>query len=314
MIDYGNKCDAKSIYGDALVSIGERNENVVVVEADLMKASGSEAFKKRFPKRHFNVGVAEQDLLGFAAGLAAMGKIPFASSFACFISQRACDQAVNSVAYNKYNVKMIGSYAGLTSEKNGGTHISVEDLAIFRSMPNVIVADPADAVEFVKMLEFALRYEGPVYIRENKGEFPVIFDNEYQVTPGTSVVLRGGKDIGLITTGIATQEGIKACELLEAEGISVRHVHMPFIKPIDKFEIIKTARITKRLVTVENHSIYGGLGSAVAETLCEEFPSILTRLGMQDCFGETAKLDYLIKKFGIDASGIATHIHKVIGQ
>lgn len=305
---FNNVCDTKETYGKTLVTLGEQNDRIVVVEADLMKASGSEAFYKKYPKRHFNVGIAEQDLVGFSAGLAAMGKIAFASSFACFISQRGCDQAINSVAYNQFNVKLIGSYAGLTSEKNGGTHISIEDIGIFRSIPGFQVIDPADGMEFAAALNYAVGHEGPVYIRQNKGKFLNLFAENYNLSEGKAVVLSDGWDVGLITTGIATQEGVKAAERLRKAGISVRHVHMPFIKPIDEKEICDTAKKTKFLVTVENHSVYGGLGSAVAEVVCEKGPTCLYRLGMQDCFGETAELKYLLSKFGIDADSIANSI------
>jgi transketolase len=314
MIILREKLDSKKVYGEVLVKLGEKNPNVVVLEADLMKASGSDPFLAKFPERHFNVGIAEQDLIGTAAGLAAMGKIPFASSFACFASQRACDQAVNSVAYNKFNVKIVGSYAGLTSEKNGGTHISVEDLAIFRSMPNMVVIDPGDGVEFAQALEFAAEYEGPVYIRSNKGNFPTFLEESYRFQLGKAIVLSEGNDIGLITTGITTLEGIKACEGLAVAGIRVRHVHMPSLKPIDAAEIITTAMQTKRLVTVENHSIIGGLGSAVAEVLTEGYPVRLKRMGLNDCFGETAKLDYLMEKFGISASHIVKQVKEFLKQ
>ena len=304
----GNKIytetDTNKVYGETLCRLGERCPDLVVVEADLMKASGSILFKERFPLRHLNVGIAEQDLLGFATGLALAGKIPFASSFACFISQRACDQAVNAVAYNRSNVKMIGTYAGLTSEKNGGTHISVLDLAIFRSIPYVEVYDPGDAVEFAAILEYALEHNGPVYIRSNKGINGVFHEPGFQFKSGKAEVLRDGSDVGLVTTGISTIQGILACELLESAGINARHIHMASVKPVDRKEIEDTAKKTGCIVTVENHSINGGLGSAVAESLCETCPAPLLRLGFPDCFGETASLNYLEHKFGIDAEGI----------
>ena len=307
-----DKKDTNKTYGETLARLGEKCQELVVVEADLMKASGSLPFKEKFPKRHLNVGISEQDLLGFAAGLALAGKIPFASSFACFISQRACDQAVNAVAYNRANVKMIGSYAGLTGEKNGGTHISVLDLAIFRCIPHIQVFDPGDAVEFAAILEYALEYDGPVYIRSNKGIHGVFHEAGFKFEAGKAEVLREGDDIGLITTGISTLQGILACEELERAGICARHIHMPCIKPPDRIEIAKTAEITGKIVTVENHSINGGLGGAVAEALCECYPAKLKRLGLPDCFGETAKLDWLQHKFGIDADGIVSAVNEFL--
>ena len=291
-------------YGETLVRMGERLPQLVVVEADLAKASGSIPFKERFPDRFLEVGIAEQDLLGFASGLAFAGKIPFASSFAWCMSQRACDQAVNAVAYNRANVKLVGSYAGLTAEKNGGTHISVLDLSIFRSIPFFQVFDPGDAVEFAACIEYALEYEGPVYIRSNRGVHGVFHRPGYKFMPGKAEVLREGGDLGLITTGITTAQGILACEELAVGGINVRHVHMPTIKPFDREEVARTAELTGSIITAENHSVYGGLGSAVAEALCEVYPARLKRLGIPDRFGETAKLDFLLSKFGIDCENI----------
>ncbi|MCD4678867.1 MAG: transketolase family protein [Bacteroidales bacterium] len=310
MIELGEPRDTKKTYCGTLMKLTEKNPNIVVVEADLAAASGTWDFRDTYPERFYNVGVAEQNLIGFATGLSLMGKVPFAATFSSFLSQRACDQAVNSVAFNIANVKMVGTYAGLLNEKNGGTHISVEDLAIFRSMPNIVVIDPGDAIEFTKVLEFASTYDGPVYIRHNKGNFPTFFKETYEFKLGKSVLLDDGNDIGLITTGITTLDAIKACEELKSEGISVRHVHMPTIKPIDRKEIVKTAEKLNKIVTVENHSVIGGLGSAVAEVLCEEHPVKLIRLGFQDCFGETATADYLKDKFGISTS----HIKKTIKQ
>jgi len=299
-----DKKDMGKTYGETLVNMGGKCPDLVVVEADLAKASGSIPFKEKFPERFLEVGIAEQDLLGFASGLAFAGKIPFVSSFAWCLSQRACDQAVNAVAYNRANVKLVGSYAGLTAEKNGGTHISVLDLSIFRSIPYYQVFDPGDAVEFAACLEYALEYDGPVYIRSNRGMHGVFRQPGFKFTVGRAEVLREGADLGLITTGITTAQGILACEELAKDGINVRHIHMPTIKPADSEEIARTAELTGSIITVENHSIYGGLGSAVAETLCEKFPARLKRLGIPDRFGETAKLDFLLSMFGIDYKSI----------
>lgn len=304
--------DTNATYGETVTALAAEDSRIVTVEADLMKASGSAPFKERFPERMFNVGIAEQDAMGFAAGLAAMGKIPFAAGFACFMAQRACDQAQNSVAYNRFNVKVIGTYAGLTSEKNGGTHISIDDLAIYRNMPNFEVYDPGDPNEFEAILRYAATHEGPVYIRSNKGKYPTFTPRGREFVPGRAEILSEGTDVGLITTGITTVEGINAAAELEKTGISVRHVHMPSIKPIDREAIAETARKTKILVTVENHTVNGGLGSAVAEVLCEEQPARLVRLGLQDHFGETAKLRYMMHKYGIDDEAIAETVRKLV--
>ena len=299
-----DKKDMAKTYGETLIRMGERRPQLVVVEADLAKATGSMPFREKYPHRFMEVGIAEQDLLGFASGLALAGKIPFVSSFAWCLSQRACDQAVNAVAYNRANVKLVGSYAGLTAEKNGGTHISVLDLSIFRSIPYFQVFDPGDAVEFAACLEYALEYEGPVYIRSNRGVHGVFHRPDYKFISGKAEVLREGEDLGLITTGITTEQGILASEELAKEGINVRHIHMPTIKPADVGEIARTAVLTDNIITAENHSIYGGLGSAVAEALCEKHPARLKRLGIPDRFGETAKLGFLLDRFGIDCKNI----------
>lgn len=299
---------SKVAYGNTLVKLVQKGYDVVSLEADLMKASGSETFKKEYPERHFNVGIAEQNLLGVAAGMAAMGKVPFAATFSSFISQRACDQAVNAVAYNNFNVKLCGTYAGLSSEKNGGTHISVEDIAIFRCMPNMRVVVPADCVELEQAMEAAAAYEGPVYIRIARGPLDRIFPYDYKFEFGRSVVLQEGSDVSLITTGITTHEGLLACEAVKKKGISVRHIHMPTVKPIDREAVLRAARETGVIVTAENHSRLGGLGSAVSEIVSEECPVKVFRLGMNDCFGETATLDWLLDQFGISAGHIETAI------
>jgi transketolase len=296
--------DTGKTYGETLVRLAEKNPAIVVLEADLAKASGSGPFKEKYPNRYYDVGIAEQNLFSFSAGLAAMGKIPFASTFACFASQRGCDQIMNSVAYNMFNVKIIGTYAGLTSEKNGGTHISVADLAIFRSMPGMIVIDPGDALEFSHAIEEAANHTGPVYIRSNKGAFPVFHTGMFRFTIGKAQVLREGSGVSLIATGIVTQEAIRACEKAEKAGIHVRLVHMPTIKPIDAEEIITCAEKTGTIISAENHSIMGGLGSAITEVVCARKPCPVIRLGLRDCFGETATLDYLLHKHGIDAETI----------
>jgi transketolase len=234
-----------------------------------------------------------------------MGNIAFPATFSSFISQRGCDQAVNAVAYNKFNVKIIGTYGGLTSEKNGGTHIGVEDIAIFRSMPNMVVISPGDCVELKQVLFAAVSHEGPMFLRLPKGPLKTFHKPDYKFEIGKAVKLQDGNDVALITSDITTAEGIKASEILSDSGISVYHLHMPTIKPIDKEAILEAAERTKKIFTVENHSIYGGLGSAVAEVIAESGCAVkVIRLGIQDCFGETGTLDWLMKKFKIDSDAI----------
>ncbi len=241
-----------------------------------------------------------------------MGKVPFASTFSNFISQRACDQAVIAAAYNRFNVKLCGSYAGLTSEKNGATHISVEDVAIFRSMPNMVVIDPADCVELASAMEVIAGYDGPVYLRMSRGPLNTIFPDDYSFTIGRSIWLRDGTDATIITSGITTEQGIAAAKDLDSEGIQVRQIHMPTLKPIDREAVLTAAKETGAIVTVENHSILGGLGSAVSEIVCDEWPVPVTRLGMSDAFGETATLDWLMEKFGMTAAHIVSAVKCVL--
>jgi len=306
----GSRIATKDTYGQTLLRLGQENPRVVALEADLMKASGSTVFKNAFPERHFQVGIAEQNMVSIAAGMAAMGLIPFASTFACFLSQRACDQVINSVAYNKFNVKLCGSYAGLTSEKNGGTHISVEDLAIFRAMPNMVVLVPGDCVELSQAMEAAAAYDGPVYIRIARGNLTTIFSRDDAFTIGKARLLAEGSDVALVTTGITTWQGMKASQTLREKGIDVRHIHMPTIKPIDRDIIVRAADETGCIVTVENHSRIGGLGSAVAEVVCEECPVTVHRMGIDDMFGKTANLDYLMDFFGISAPHIVERVEQ----
>lgn len=300
--------DTNETYGNKLLDLAKKYPQLVVLEADLGKASGSEVFYNAHPDRYYNFGVAEQNMVGFAAGLASIGKIPFASTFACFLSQRACDQVVNSVAYNRQNVKLIGTYAGLTSEKNGGTHISVADIAIIRAIPHMVIMDAGDAVELEQILEFAAGYDGPVYIRTNKGKYPVFHDSQYRYEFNKAEVLSKGTDVGLITTGLTTFQGLEAVKELKELGISVYHLHMPTIKPIDKSAIAECMNATGWIVTAENHSVIGGLGMAVAAVSTETVPGKVTRLGLADCFGETATLDYMMAKHCIDTAGIVKTI------
>lgn len=291
-------------FGKTLVELGEKNEDIVVLEADLMKCSGSEPFMKRFPERHFQIGIQEQNMIAIAAGLALSGKIPFASTFANFASKRALDQVSISVAYNKANVKICGDYAGFTSARNGGTHIAVQDIAIFRSMPNMTVIAPADPIELKKAMEAVVEYYGPVYLRKAKDPMIHVHDGNYEFEIGKADVLRYGHDVALISTGVMTGYALKAADELAKEGIESKVVNMSTIKPLDIEEVFKSAEETKAIVTVENHSILGGLGSAVAEILSEYNPTIMKRVGIRDKFGETATFDWLRKRNSMDVSHI----------
>jgi len=302
----------KETFGQTLVELGEIDPRIVVLDADLMKVSGTHLFLEKYPERHFQIGIAESNMVGIAAGLAAMGKVPFLSTFANFAARRACDQAAMAVAYNRFNVKICGDYAGLTADVNGATHISVEDIAIYRSMPNMIVIVPGDCIELKQAIRVIAEYDGPVYLRKAKGPLYNIFPADYEFVIGKAVVIKQGFDVSLITTGITTWEGRKACEILKAQGINVRHIHMPTIKPIDKEEILRAAKETGAIITVENHSRLGGLGSAVTEVVCDEYPVPVVRLGINDSFGETATLEWLMDKFEINADHIVNNVKNVI--
>ena len=291
-------------FGKTLVELGEKNENIVVLEADLMKCSGSRYFMERFPERHFQVGIAEQNMMAIAAGLALSGKIPFASTFANFATKRACDQVSISIAYNKANVKICGDYAGFTSAKNGGTHSSVQDIAIMRSMPNMTVIAPADLTELEKAIKAIVEFDGPVYLRKVKDPMPEIYGENYKFKIGKADVLRYGSDVTLISTGIMTGYALSAADELKEDGIEAKVVNMSTIKPLDTEEVLKSAEETKAIVTVENHNILGGLGSAVAEVLAENNPTILKRVGIKDKFGETATFDWLREHNNMDTSDI----------
>jgi transketolase len=308
----GEAVDPRDPYGEALVRLGRQDSRVVVLEADLMKASGSILFKNEFPERHFNVGIAEQNLVSVAAGLASMGKIPFASAFAGFLSQRACDQDVNAVCYNNLGVKLVGTYGGLTQEKNGGMHIGVEDLAIFRCMPNMTVVVPCDCVELQSAMEAVAKYPGPVYLRVARGPMKTIMPPDYRFEIGKAVILGEGTDVTLITTGITTWEGKVARETLAARGISARHVHMPTVKPIDRSEVLRAAKETGAIVTVENHSRLGGLGGSVAEIVCDECPVPVCRVGIDDRFGQTATLDWLMREYGVTSGHVVDAVGGVL--
>ena len=297
-------------YGKTLVELGEENEDIVVLEADLMKASGTKVFQERFPDRLFQVGVAEQNMTGIAAGLAASGKIPFANTFAVFATKRACDQVSISVAYPRLNVKIGGTYSGL-SVAYGATHQSVEDIAIMRSMPNMVVIAPADTIELSKAVREIARYDGPVYLRMVRGKMPRIFDDGHKFKIGKASILRDGGAATIISTGVMTSKAINAADILKSEGIKVRVINMPTIKPIDEEAIVNAARDTGAIVTVENHNVIGGLGSAVCEVVCKNCCVPVRRVGINDKFGYTGPFDWSLKYFKFDVPDIVNAVKDI---
>ena len=297
-------------YGNTLLELAQENPDIVVLEADLMKATGTTAFREKFPDRLFQVGVAEQNMIGMAAGLAASGKIPFANTFAVFAAKRACDQVSISVAYPRLNVKIGGTYSGL-SVAYGATHQSVQDIAIMRSIPNMVVVAPADTIELSKAVREIARYDGPVYLRMARGTMPRIFNDDHQFTIGKASLLRDGKAATIIATGVMTSKALDAADILENEGIPVRVLNMPTIKPIDELAIVDAVEDTGAIVTVENHSVIGGLGSAVCEVVCKNRPVPVKRVGINDKFGTTGPFNWALKYFNFDVPDIVKAVKSI---
>ena len=298
------KKSTRVAYGEALVKLGKVNKDVVVLEADLSKSTMTAYFKKEFPERHINVGIAEADLIGTAAGFATTGKIPFASTFALFAAGRAYDQIRNSVAYPKLNVKICPTHAGVSLGEDGGSHQSVEDLALMRAIPGMVVLSPADAVETEKMIFAAAEYEGPVYVRLGRLNIPVLFDDNYKFEIGKSVTLTEGNDVAILATGLMVYEATEAAKQLAEQGIKARVVNVSTIKPLDEETVLKAAKECKFIVTSEEHSVIGGLGSAVSEFLSENHPTKVIKHGIQDVFGQSADGDTMLNNYKLRAKDI----------
>ena len=303
---------AYNIYEQVLQEAGREREDLVVIDADLARASQTKLFKESFPERYFNVGIAEQNMTGIAAGFSLSGRPVIISTFSVFLTKRACDQVSISIAYPKLNVKLIGIESGLSSGRNGASHQAVEDLAIMRAMPNMTVMAPLDAVEIRQAVRAAVNYQGPVYMRMRRGKVPIIFSTDYTFKWGKGLTLREGKEVCIISTGIMTEVALEAAELLSKEGIEAEVLHLHTLKPLDVEAIILAARKTGAVVTAENHNIVGGLGGAIAEVLGENLPTPLKRIGIQDLFGETGTHDYLFKKFRLTAMDIMKAAREVI--
>ncbi len=287
-------------YGKALVELGEENENVVVLDADLSKSTKTAGFGEVYSERFFNAGVAEQNLIGLAAGLSTTGKIPFASSFAMFATGRAFEIIRNSIGYPRLNVKICATHAGITVGEDGASHQALEDIACMRTIPNMTVIVPSDGVEAMKAVKRIAEFEGPVYLRLGRSGVPVINDHEnYKFEIGKGITLKEGGDITIIATGLMVHEALKAAERLEEKGVEARVLNLHTIKPIDRELIIKAAEETGTVITAEEHNIIGGLGSAVAEVLSENMPVPLKRIGVEDTFGESGKPAELLEKYGL---------------
>ncbi len=299
------KIATRDSYGNALAELGRLHDDVVVLDADLAGATKTAIFKKEFPERFIDCGIAEGNMIGVAAGLATTGKVPFASSFAMFAAGRAFEQVRNSVAYPKNNVKIGATHAGISVGEDGATHQCNEDIALMRAIPGMVVLNPSDDVEARAAVFAAYEYQGPVYMRFGRLAVPVINDNpDYKFELGKGIVLREGKDVAIIATGLEVAESLVAAEKLAADGIDAKVINIHTIKPLDKELVIAAAKETGRVVTVEEHSVIGGLGSAVCDVLSENHPTPVMKIGVNDVFGESGPAVELIKKYGLDSEGI----------
>ncbi len=305
------KIATRQSYGEELAKLGEKNEEVVVLDADLSSATKTNIFAKQFPKRFKNVGIAEQNLMGIAAGLAAYGKIPYASTFAVFAAGRAYDQIRNSICYPKLNVKICATHAGVTVGEDGATHQMLEDLSMMRTLPNMAVFSPSDDIQTKWLIEEIAKIQGPTYVRLARLATPVIYEENQKFEIGKAIMHGEGTDATIFATGVTVAESLKAQEELEKENIHVRVVDMFSIKPIDKEMIIKCAKETKKIITVEDHSIVGGLGSSVCEVLAEEYPTKVERMGIKDKFGKSGEAEQLLKYFKIDSRAIAEKVKQL---
>lgn len=304
----------RDAYGQTLAELGEENNSIVVLDADLSGSTKTSTFAKKFPERFFNMGIAEANMVGTAAGLAATGKIPFVSTFAIFAVGRAWEQVRQSVAYPGANVKIVATHGGVTVGEDGGSHQSVEDIAIMRAVPNMTVIVPADGPETSRAIRAAAAYKGPVYVRLGRNKVPTVTPEDVPFEIGKGVQLAAGTDVTFVTTGLMTGQAMAAAEVLKAEGVSARVVHLATVKPLDGEILLKAARETGAIVTAEEHSVVGGLGGAVAEFLGEHCPTLLKRVGINDRFGTSGKAEELLKYFGLMPADLAEAAREIIAR
>lgn len=310
------KIATRQSYGEALAELGTENENVVVLDADLSGATKTSIFAKKFPNRFFDIGIAEQDMMGTAVGLSTFGKIPYVSTFAVFAAGRAYDQVRNAIAHTNANVKICATHAGITVGEDGATHQMLEDIGMMRALPNMLVLSTSDDVQTKWIIKEISKINSPVYVRLSRLAIPVIYDEQFMMENniefkiGKGIQFGDGTDVSIIATGITVAEALKAQEILKNEGINARVIDMHTIKPIDQELIIKCAKETSKIITVEDHSIIGGLGSAVCEVLAEKYPTKVIRMGINDVFGESGKAEELIKKYKIDCESIIETVKK----
>jgi transketolase len=306
------KLSTRVEYGKILAEMGAKHKDIVVLDADLSGSTHTAKFGQVFQDRFFNLGIAEQDMMSTAAGFAASGKIPFASTFAIFATGRAWEQIRQSIAYAALNVKIVASHGGVTVGEDGGSHQAIEDIALMRILPNMTVLVPADGIEIKRMVEWAVSYHGPVYIRTSRHPFPVIYDDNTPFEVGRGTVLREGRDVTLAGIGLMVHHCLEAAEMLAAEGVSARVLNLSSLKPIDWELIVESARQTGAFVTAEEHLVTGGLGSAVAEVLGEYYPVPLKRVGVKDTFGVSGKPEILLQHFGLMPQDIVKAAHEAM--
>ncbi|HWQ43519.1 MAG TPA: transketolase family protein [Desulfosporosinus sp.] len=309
-----DKVATRDAYGKALLELGAENPNVVVLDADLSKSTKTADFGKKYPERFFNMGIAEANLMGTAAGLATAGKIPFASTFAIFAVGRAFEQIRNSIAYPKLNVKIAATHAGITVGEDGGSHQAIEDVAIMRAVPNMVVLVPADGEETRQVILAAAKYNGPVYIRMGRLAVPLLFGDDYRFEIGKANVLREGTDVAIMANGVMVSMALEAAAELAAEGISVSVVNVASVKPLDEETVVRVAKQTKAIVTAEEHNIIGGLGGAIAEVLGEQQPTPMVRVGLKDTFGESGRPQELLEKYGLTKADLIKAVHEVLAK
>lgn len=301
-------------YGAALVKLGEKYDNLIVMDADLAAATKTGMFKKAFPDKFYDAGIAESNMIGIAAGLAATGHIVFASSFAMFAAGRAFEQVRNSIGYTHLNVKIGATHAGISVGEDGASHQCCEDIALMRTIPGMVILNPADDVEAEKAVFAAAEYEGPVYLRFGRLAVPRIFDEDYDFQIGKGVELTEGNDVAIIATGLMVNEALMAAEELKKEGINARVINMATIKPLDKDIVIKAAKETGAIVTAEEHNVIGGLGGAVSEVICENYPVPVVKLGVEDTFGRSGHAVELLHLYGLDAEHIVAKAKQAIAM
>jgi transketolase len=308
------KIPTRIVYGQALAELGEENDRVVVIDADISKITRTHLFARRFPERFFNVGIAEQNEMGIAAGMATTGKIVFASTYAVFASMRACEQVRTFIAHTRSNVKIAASHGGLTGTTDGVTHQGTEDMGIMRTIPGMTIIMPADAVATKKIVKELAEHQGPAYLRLTKIPVPIIYDEEADFQIGRAVQLKDGDDVTIIAIGDMVIRALEAADLLDNNGIRARVLDMHTLKPVDKGAVIKAAEQTGAIVTVEDHNILNGLGSAVAEVVVENRPIPMERIGLRDTFAESGEYEELLEKYGLNTRHITEAARKLMGR